>query len=214
MNFIGHAIVASRRSRSAPYLLGAMLPDFCSIARARLREVTHEEIASGVAFHHATDAVFHEAPTFIRLCTVGVRELAELGVERGPARAVAHIATELLLDGHLLGAHAPPHREYHEALTLARQDRLGEHLIFRRAEHGERFHRVRARLEAWGIPDRYADPIFVAERVAAALRGRPRLALSDAAAACVGEWMPAAQRRLVAHADELLSEVDEALPSG
>ena len=206
MNFFGHAVVASWTTRSPAFLLGAMLPDFCSIVRARLREVTHEEIAAGVAHHHAIDAIFHDAPTFLELCALGVTELTGLGVDRGSARAVAHVATELLLDGCLIDSDAP-RKEYLEALAAARAERLGGCLVFRRIEHAPRFQQLRSRLEDWGIPLDYADPEFVADRVAGALRGRPRLRLTDEDEARVREWMPAAQRRVVSRAASLLDEV-------
>lgn len=206
MNFFGHAVVASWTSRSPAFLLGAMVPDFCSIVRARLLEVTHDEIAAGVAHHHATDAIFHDAPTFLELCTLGVSDLTALGVDRGSARAVAHVATELLLDGELIDGDAP-HEEYLEALASARAERLGTCLVFRRIEHAPRFQQLRSRLEDWGIPKDYADPGFVAERVAGALRNRPRLCLSADDEARVREWMPTAQRRVLSRAGALLAEV-------
>ena len=206
VNFFGHAVVASWTTRSPAFLLGAMVPDFCSIVRARLREVTHDELAAGVAHHHAIDAIFHDAPTFLDLCALGVSDLTALGVERGSARAVAHVGTELLLDGCLVLGDAP-HEQYLEALAHARSERLGACLVFRRIEHAPRFHHLVGRLEDWGIPKDYGDPAFVADRVAGALRGRPRLRLSDEDEVRVREWMATAQRRVVARAPALLTEV-------
>jgi hypothetical protein len=94
-----------------------------------------------------------------------------------------------------------------EALATARAERLGGTLVFRHVEHAPRFQQLRARLEDWGIPKDYADPGFVADRVAGALRNRPRLRLSEADEARVREWMPTAQRRVLARASTLLAEV-------
>jgi hypothetical protein len=119
---------------------------------------------------------------------------------------VAHVGIELLLDGELVANEAPC-AEYLEALALAREDRLGAGIRFRRPEHAARFQHVRARLEEWGVPDGYADPAFVAERVIGALRNRPRLALTPGDARLVRAWMPRAKVQVVADAGGLLNEV-------
>lgn len=209
MNFFGHAAVAAWLDASPPFLLGAMLPDFCSMARARLVEVSHPAVAAGVDLHHRTDAIFHGTPTFVSICRRSVRELTGLGVERGSARAVAHIGAELFLDGVLIGGEttSAAREAYPEALAQAREERLGRDLRFRDPEGARRFHHVRARLEAWGIPDGYGDPDFVAERLVGALRHRPRLALSPEDQGRVRGWLPGAQRTVVAEAPQLLGEV-------
>ncbi len=206
MNFFGHAVVAAWQDASPGFVLGAMLPDFCSMARARIPRVDHHAIASGIALHHETDAIFHQAPTFLRVCAQSVRELTELGVDRGTARAVAHVGTELLLDGLLLEG-GEPTEAYVEAVRAARPEWLGRHIRFGRLEHAERFDCVRRRLQEWGIPDGYADPGFVAERVLGALRTRPRLRPSEPDAERVRRWIPAARRRVVELGSALVSEV-------
>lgn len=209
MNFFGHAAVAAWRDASPPFLLGAMLPDFCSMARARLVEVSHPAVSAGVDLHHRTDAIFHGTPTFVGICRNSVRELTGLGVARGSARAVAHIGAELFLDGVLVGGEATSaaREAYPEALAQAREDRLGQDLRFRDPEGARRFHHVRARLEAWGIPDGYGDPEFVGDRLVGALRTRPRLALTPEDESRVRRWLPGAKLQVVARAPQLLDEV-------
>ena len=68
MNFFAHAWVARHLRREPAFLLGAMLPDFATMCRARLGEITHETLAEGIAEHHATDEAFHAGETFMRLC--------------------------------------------------------------------------------------------------------------------------------------------------
>src|SRR4029079_14058794 len=67
VNFFGHALVASWRSRAPAFALGAMLPDFASMCRARVEVVGHADLAAGVDWHHETDRVFHAAGAFRRL---------------------------------------------------------------------------------------------------------------------------------------------------
>src|SRR5262245_38990668 len=93
-----------------------MLPDFASMSRARLAGAEDARIAAGIALHQRTDDAFHGAPTFVALYRDGCQELEAAGLGLGPARAVAHVGTELVLDGLLLdGAAAGP---YLEALAV------------------------------------------------------------------------------------------------
>ncbi|MDX2052485.1 MAG: hypothetical protein SFV15_08850 [Polyangiaceae bacterium] len=98
MNFFGHACIAARRERSAEFILGAMLPDFASMLGARGTHSTCDETAAGIRFHHATDRVFHETRNFKDLSLASSNWLSARALDRGPARAVAHIGTEILLD--------------------------------------------------------------------------------------------------------------------
>src|SRR2546428_3982578 len=102
MDFFGHAAVASWRDGGPAVVLGAMLPDFATMCRARLDTPTDAEIAVGVELHHATDAAFHQLPVVTGLMRELDDRLARGGCARGPRRAVAHIGTELLLDGVLV----------------------------------------------------------------------------------------------------------------
>src|SRR5688572_23166915 len=108
MNFFGHAALAaghfSARSPQLPgtdlalLCAGAMLPDFISMLRLGRPAVLDEQVARGVSFHHLTDHAFHELDSFLRLSREAFAWLSEQRVPRGPARAVAHIGVEMLLD--------------------------------------------------------------------------------------------------------------------
>ncbi len=67
MNFFGHAAVATDFERDPAYILGSMLPDFCSMLAARPPVLDDERLVAGVRLHHATDLVFHDLEAFQRL---------------------------------------------------------------------------------------------------------------------------------------------------
>lgn len=182
MNVLGHAYVAERaRPGDDAYTLGAVLPDLASIAGVRLvlgagtsAPAVSSAIAEGVACHHAADATFHSLASFRTGVAAMRRELLDAGLPTGPARAVAHVGYELLLDGTLVGtatehayrralAHAAGAAEAiapaHRVGWLAFVDRIG---ASRRA------------------PIRYDDVEWVADRLVAILRHRPRLRLDAA----------------------------------
>lgn len=211
MNFFGHAAVAARRRDAPAFVLGAMLPDFCSMAGARPLAFEHREVSAGVAFHHATDAAFHATATFVALCSEAVAELSELGVRRGSARAAAHVGIELLLDGVLL--EDPAARDaYLRALgaeaivpTIRFEDEAGR----------ARFEGLRQRLVRLGVPDGYRLPAFVAARLSGTLAHRPRLRLSLEAERAVAVWLERAQPAVARAGPDLLAELDRGLaPAG
>lgn len=86
MNFIGHAQVALWTSSSPAFVLGAMLPDFASMAGTRLAARLHSsdepELAAGVSLHHLTDEVFHGSAPFIALMQEAMDALTGRGVAR------------------------------------------------------------------------------------------------------------------------------------
>jgi hypothetical protein len=78
------------------------------------------EVRRGVDFHHHTDHVFHEDPTFTELESKSRVELERLGVRKGPRRALAHVGLELMLDAIL--ARSPEHvNAYQSALHAGTQ---------------------------------------------------------------------------------------------
>ena len=77
MNFFGHATVASWVSNAPAVVLGAMLPDFATMIRARPPTAKQPELWRGVRLHHDTDAVFHDHPVFRELCADAVAALSE-----------------------------------------------------------------------------------------------------------------------------------------
>jgi hypothetical protein len=206
MNFFGHAAVADLTGARADEALGAMLPDFAGMVGVRLREVSDEGVARGVALHHATDEVFHAAPAFVRLCAEAVDALDALGLGRGSARAVAHVGTELLLDGWLVGQGIGT-GTYVAALGDAGDDGLRGRVHWHGEEGTTRVAWLIDRLRDHGLPRDYADAHVVTDRLARALHRRPRLRLSPEALPRVEGWAEAFRPRVWAHAADLLQHV-------
>ena len=180
MNFLGHCFVASWRRGVAPsvgpYAFGAMLPDFCGMARARVLHVDHRETAEGVALHHETDDVFHSSAPFTRLMEETRGELEAAEVRRGTALAVGHVGVELLLDGWMLAqdqAGDGTVGALYEA-ALAAGEPLCEHLRFKDAAGAERMRALLGRLRGYGLRG-HREVDAIAERLDRALSARPRL---------------------------------------
>ena len=207
MNFFGHAVVASWADPSPEHVLGSMLPDFEAMTRVPVLEVRDAAIENGIATHHRTDEAFHHGQSFLRLSGWALSTLSEAGVRRGTARAVAHIATEMFLDGHLVerGGRTTP---YLSAIALESEQSI------RWQDGGEAFDRLRERLNGWGVPADYADPPFVFVRHRDVLDRRPRLAIQAGDAIQVARCLPELQRRVGHQARELLDELREALGFG
>lgn len=202
MNFFGHATVAAWDAGASPaFVLGAMLPDFASISGVRAVRAIDEDAIRGVALHHRTDDVFHAAPDFVALTMLVRERLEHGGVERGSARAAAHVGVELLLDGTLV-SDARTGDLYVRALAAA-----APLLVCARELDTDRFARFLSRARSYGVPFPYTDPRFVAERVAGALSGRPRLALDAAAATTLVRVLGEVTHDVHARAEDLLAEV-------
>jgi acyl carrier protein phosphodiesterase len=172
MNFFAHLALARRLRRDPAFLLGAMLPDFATMCGARLGEIAHLGIAAGVAEHHRTDDAFHGGATFLALCRETASRLEARGLGWGAARAVAHVGTELFLDGELT-------RDLEAAgdyeASIAQAGSLAPHVVLRGEGAQERFWRMHARLASHGTPTRYREPAFVGEVLVHILAERPRL---------------------------------------
>ena len=176
MNFFAHALVASWRSPSPVYALGAMLPDLAGMVGTRTPPVDHAELAAGVELHHLTDRAFHRLPVFVAAMGAIQGRLMTLGLGRGPAAGAAHVGFELCLDGALLDEpQAIPH--YLAALDAARGD-LRAAIPWPDADCADRWHAMVDRLASLGPPHRYRDLDLVATGVERALASRPRLALA------------------------------------
>lgn len=208
MNVLGHTYVADRvRPGDAEHALGAVLPDLATMAGVRLavgaaREVTAATIADGIRCHHATDAAFHTLDRFRVGATALRRDLLDAGLPTGPARAVAHVGYELILDGTLVGTDTEA--AYRRALPLAASPAaLGAITPAHRS-------RWVAFVERVGVsgdrPIRYDDVDWVAERLVAILTRRPRLALG-------AHHVPAVARVLGSHAVSIRAAAPEILAS-
>lgn len=200
MNFYSHAVIAARRDGAPELVLGAMLPDFAGMIRARVPRTHTLQLQAGLELHQRTDAVFHEAVAFRRLTALSVEQLRARGVARGAARAAAHVGLELLLDGalqRLTGIEA----SYLEALSSARSPRVQGELRWDAAEEAQRFTGLVERLSSHGLSPAHTSPELVALRLEATLAPRPRLALR-----------PGDLLRLRAWAADILPELERATP--
>lgn len=200
MNFFGHAVVARWVRREPRFVLGAMLPDFASMCRARFSQVGDPQVAAGVEFHHRTDGVFHATPTFLALQREALEALEAEGVGYGPARAVAHVGVELAIDGELLadeGACA----DYLQAVAALPTVDVS-------CSRGQpRFDAMAARATDFGLPDDYRSPRRVAERLERILAPRPRLAFANGDVDRVARWLERARPGIAGRIEALLDEV-------
>ena len=206
MNYFGHTVLAVSCGGDRAFVLGAMLPDFAAMIRARPPRVDHADIDSGMHFHWRTDAAFHRSADFRRLTRQAVDWLAARGVRSGSAQAVAHIGVEILLDA-ALSEDQPAQRAYLGALKGATDRELGRHLTWASADERERFDHLRARLLDRGAIAGDIAPETVAERLRRALADRPRLALDDSAVLAARDWAFTARPGVSACAAPLVREL-------
>jgi hypothetical protein len=206
MNYFSHTVLAVRCGGDRAFVLGAMLPDFAAMIRARPPRVNHAAIEAGRRFHWRTDEVFHRSADFRRLTSQAVDWLSARGVRSSSALAVAHVGVELLLDSALSGDE-PAQRAYLGALKGATDEKLGRHLTWTSDEERDRFAHLRARLLDRGAIAGDIGPEIVAERLRHALADRPRLALDDAAVLAARDWASAARPGVSACAVPLVREL-------
>jgi hypothetical protein len=208
MNFFSHAAVARRFSEAPEFVLGAMLPDFVSMLGVRLPRVTHEVLANGVRFHHLSDHVFHELPEFHALSHEAHVELRERGLDRGPARAVAHVGIEILLDT-TLGQSASAQEAYRSGLEAGRRPDLVASVALP-AKDRERLVDLLETLIRRGVVLDTSSGIIM-ERIKRTLVRRPRLALGDDDGPRVLDWVEGARARVVRSTPALVDALHRAL---
>jgi hypothetical protein len=209
VNFIGHATVALWHDHDGARVLGSMLPDFAGMASTRLSSSVQPDesqrlaaVREGIALHHRTDEVFHATPIFVSLQQETLDALVAQGISRGTARAVAHVGTEMFIDGVLVhGAGVA------EAYTRALNVGDGLSALFANAEGAARWELLRQRLIVYGAPYDYGDPESVLRRLSMVLRGRPRLAIDDRALPILRQALPGLQRKVVDQLPALLSAI-------
>lgn len=177
-----------------------MLPDFISILGTRPPRLEMGSLARGVAYHHRTDAAFHESEIFRSLQAEASHHLRASGVRRGPTRAVAHVGIELLIDAALAWSFAAstshstaPEEPYLRALELGSAP-LPD-LAWEPSSDTERFMGLCQRLRHAGVARFRVDAEQAATDLARILARRPRLALTDEETPAVKAW--AAQAFLV-----------------
>ncbi len=210
MNFFGHAaLAASHFTNLDPSLdtavlptvcVGAMLPDFIGMLRLGRPTIHDSVLATGVAFHHATDEAFHDLPSFHRLSRQAFAWLSERNLPRGPARAVAHIGIEILLD-EVLAAEASARDAYRAALGVP----LPSLLAFENPRDNERLAALQAALLTRAATQLEPTPELVAERITRSLAGRPRLATDAAGQILLGGWVTATRPLVAAEAPEVFA---------
>ena len=212
VNFYGHAVLAATR-RDSEFVLGAMLPDFISILGARPPRLEMGPLARGVAFHHRTDAVFHDSTIFRALQARATDHLSARGVRRGPTRAVAHVGVELLIDAALAG---PPTLEssradswYMAALELGSEPLSG--VTWQPSGETQRLVVLCQRLRNAGVDRFRVDAEQAMNDLARILARRPRLALSDEETGAVKEWAAEAFGVVKAELPALLAELKNRL---
>jgi hypothetical protein len=198
MNFLGHALAARWCDRDPRFVLGAMLPDLASMAGVRRLVPRDDVIATGVAFHHRTDAAFHGCPTFERMTHDGSRALQDAGIARGPAMAASHLAIELLLDGSLADD-APLVADYTAALR--------SELVLDDAAHTVTLGRLCARLHDAGAPRWYGVLDEMVPRLERILSRHRRLALVPDDREPLHAWLVDVHPQVVQVAGDLLDEL-------
>jgi hypothetical protein len=218
VNFFAHALIAARRREDPAWILGSMVPDLASMAGLRLHTVSNpgrlgQLLAEGVDFHHRSDDAFHGAPIFVELMDSAHAELESRGLGGGPAMAIGHVGVELLLDGCLVTRHGVP-ASYRDAMALA--SAAGEDLNWRDAthEHPQRWQAMCKRLIHAPVPEGYADPQFVADRLVQILSRRPMLAVEPGNEPLVFEWAKRWIPKVAARERELLEQVEDRLGRG
>jgi hypothetical protein len=196
VNAFGHVVVAHRwagPTADRGFALGSALSDLATVGGFRLLGRTDDpQVGAGMVFHHRTDDAFHAHPWFRERSRLAGGALLRSGMDRGPARACAHVGVELLLDG-ALQAGAEDRNHFGRALEAipARIDRLAP-LVPAGRRHAWRAHlRGLAGVEA---PPAHHDPEAVAARLQRICARRPRLWFPEAAvsdvAAVLAELAP------------------------
>jgi hypothetical protein len=138
---------------------------------------------------------------FLELSRHARQVLTARGLGRGPARALAHIGTEILLD-ESLGRDLPTESAYVAALGA---ESIGA-LDLGAATEAARLRNLAQRLEERGVA-RALGPELVARRLRHALEPHPKLLFSAAEEPTVAEWVIDARPLVAARADELMTEL-------
>jgi hypothetical protein len=185
-----------------------MLPDLAAMAGGRVRELRSAELAAGVAFHHVTDRVFHASSTFRALELAACAELTEAGFPRGSARALGHVANEILIDGLLLLDRAVG-RDY--LLALAAGARAASLIEWANRDEAEGFAVVVSVLTERELAIGDMRPAALVRRLRRILQHRPRLAFDDRLEPALGAWLLQGRERVAETLDALLRELEAGL---
>ncbi len=210
MNVAGHVAVAMRLHPDRPRVwLGAALPDIGAMGRFRLMgDSADTDVRTGIAVHHATDDAFHRHASFTGVMARLRSDLDDDGIGRGPARAVAHVGPELLIDGRLLDQD-----DVIDAIdaAFAEIENLGPALSTLVERDGEAWGQHLSRVAGWGLPTDYADPQAVARRLHRILLRRPRLAFPDDQVGPIGQRLAAEQPAIDDALPDLVDDLEATL---
>jgi hypothetical protein len=206
VNYLGHAAVAVWRGAEGAFVLGAMLPDFASMLGARPPATRHADVEAGMRFHYRTDEVFHRSAVFVALTRAAFAWLLDRDVERGRARAVAHVGVELLLDAEL-SRDEPVRRAYLTALRRGAPRDLGGSLVWDSSDGHRDFEDLRERLLVRDVSGDEPTAEVTVLRLRRALATRPRLALDDATQRVARDWVVATRPLVAARAGDLVREL-------
>lgn len=174
-----------------------MLPDFLAMIGVRVigangLVVSDRSMALGVRFHHVTDEVFHDAHTTRALMRSAFAELIGGGLPRGPARGLAHVAVEMLIDAGM--ARAPGARAgYLSALESFDEDAVRLSGDFEQRRLTEL---VAALLERGIDPRTDVEPVVLLERLRRVFQRRPRLSWPRRSEASVLKWLSQAAQTI------------------
>jgi hypothetical protein len=141
----------------------------------------------------------------LRIYSSGTRALLDRGVARGASRAVAHVGSELLIDGLILD-------DVDIASVYLRAVELAADAPLQWSDGGKRFRAFCDRLGDHGLPVEYRDPDLVAVRLEQALSRRPRLAIAASERDAVRAWLAQSRGDLRRGLPDLLREVQDGLP--
>lgn len=212
MNFFSHAFIASQHSSNPRWILGSMLPDFFGMAGLKLEKVIDDQaLAGGIKFHHITDDAFHGNAVVEDLMGSATRELLGQGMVKGAAMAIGHVGVELLLDGALVSSVAAL-KSYREAINeLQTTESCLRFCGLDINEGANRWRRITEFMPTASIPESYADPGFVADRLIRILANRPFLAVPGASEELVFSWARKAAPLIEEKASAVFNLVEKSL---
>lgn len=210
VNLGAHVTIAAEHFEDPLVHLGSALPDVATIGGFRMLPGSAAgPVGKGVAFHHATDSLFHSHGWFTSRQKSVFDDLSAAGVGRGAARASAHVGVELLLDGELF-ANRPERSSFvAHALSLATAaPGIGE--VVNEVSR-QRWEEHLSRLPQWRSPTYFRDPQAVARRMESILSRRPRLAMEPDDVERVAAALASVQPSIVDSAEDFLAEMVELL---
>ena len=214
MNLGAHITIAAALFDDPAVHLGSALPDVATIGGFRIVAGSGTgSVGTGIAFHHATDSVFHSHPWFTSRQKQVFDALTAAGVSRGAARASAHVGVELLLDGELFGGEEGERRDASVGAAFAQATTVDglESLVAYDAR--QQWKRHLDQLHRWSSPTYFRQPMGVARRMETILLARPRLAMGSDDVATVAAALEDVQPSIVDSAEAFCDEMIDLLRS-